>query len=95
MAVASRCWALDVPVDYVIGTNNIPMDQTIDVRGNATLTLDFAQDSSVGVSGINLWDTSKLLVRSGRVQGEIRILGDNRLDFRGGRFAQRLTGDGD
>jgi hypothetical protein len=95
LTIGARCLALDVPMDYVIGLGNLPANQTIDVRGNATLTVNFPSDSSAAIAGINLWDTSKLIVRSGRVQGEIRILGDNRIDFRGGRFGQRLTGDGD
>lgn len=75
VAVGAHCLALEVPTNYFIGAGNIPVGESIDVRGNARLTIDFSQESFESIADINLWDEATLIVRSGRVTGEIREIG--------------------
>lgn len=95
LAMGSSAWALEITEDYWIGVGNIPNGETINVRGDAILTVDFPQHVDEALATIALWDQTALEVRSGRINGEIQIRGDNRLNLLGGRFAQRLVGTGD
>ncbi len=87
----SPALAIEVSEDLTIDYDILDEANTVNVRGNATLTIDSPVDGDrpILISHINLWDNSSLVFRNADLRGDIRILGDNKVDFLDGRFSNR------
>jgi hypothetical protein len=80
LLLASPAAALDIYDDYTLSPDNYTPLETIQVYGDATLTIDGA----VGVRRISLNDSSSLVMRSGQI-GNVDFLGDNSYEQTGGK----------
>jgi len=87
---------LEITSDYLIDASNIPPagpDNIISVRGDAVLTINDTVEAS-GIGKIEMFDYSSLIVLSGKLRGKISLFGDHRIEFRGGKHDNVMTGNG-
>lgn len=90
--LVSPAAALEITSDFTLDYD-VPVGDAIQVRGDSVLTID---GSPMLLAHVNLWDNSSLVFKGGDLRADIRVLGDNKIDFIGGRFVYRLVrGDGD
>lgn len=98
--VCAPAFAVEITSDTVYDglTTPVGLGEAIHVRGDATLTLDIAEDGSLPIlfRSVGLWDNSKLVIKRGRIAKPVTILGNNSLDVLGGQLAQvRGAGNAD
>jgi hypothetical protein len=80
LLLATPAAALDVYEDTLIGLDTVPPGETIQVFGDATLTIDGA----LNVRRVTLNDTSSIIFNSGTIRGGVDFKGDNAFTMNGG-----------
>lgn len=97
--LASPASAIEITFDYIIDASNVPLagpTEVIRVRGDSVLTIQDSPDGTEprGIGKIALYDSASLVVLSGQMHGYVNILGDNRVELRGGFLDHDVVGTG-
>lgn len=91
LALGSSATALEVTSDFTLDYSILDESDTVQVRGDAVLTIDLNGEGvrPILISHINLWDNASLVFLNGDLRGDVRVLGDNSIQFIGGRVGNR------